>query len=71
MSNILGRLRKLETRFTDRTGLVPDSEPWYAYWEDIFGRFMAGENPTFPGRFPLAVVDHIIERADRADGLIP
>ena len=40
-------------------------------WEDIFERFTADENPIFPGRFPLAVTDRMIEGADRADGLLP
>jgi hypothetical protein len=71
MATLSQRLRRLEKRFTDRTGLVPYSERWYSYWEDIFERLMAGENPTFPGRLPLAVTDRMIERADRADGIIP
>ena len=70
MSNILRRLRRLETRFTDHTGLVPDSEPWYAYWVVIFDRLMSGENPTYPGNFPLSVADRMIERADREAGII-
>lgn len=71
MATLLQRLRRLESRLTDGSGHVPYSERWYSYWESIFDRFMAGENPTFPGRFPLAVTDRMIERADRADGLIP
>ena len=71
MPNLLQRIRRLESRLTDTTGLAPYSEPWFAYWEDIFDRLMAGENPTYPGNFPLAVADRMIEQADRADGLIP
>ena len=67
MAKILQRLRRLEKRLTDASGLVPNSEEWFAYWENIFDRWMAGEQPAFLGRFPLAVTDRIIARADRAD----
>ena len=67
MAKILQRLRRLEKRLTDASGLVPESEVWFAYWENIFERWMAGEQPTFVGRFPLAVTDRIIARADMAD----
>lgn len=71
MPKLLQRILKLESQLTDTTGLAPYSAPWYAYWEDIFERLMAGEDSIYPGRFPLAVADHMIERADMADGLIP
>ena len=70
MPNLLQRIHRLESRLTDTTGLAPYSEAWYAYWEDIFDRLMAGENPMYPGNFPLAVADRMIERADREAGLI-
>jgi hypothetical protein len=70
MTNLRQRLRKLETGLILVNGLVPDSEAWFAYWEGILERLIAGENPSFPGRFPLAVVDRLIEQADRADGLL-
>jgi hypothetical protein len=50
---------------------VPDSEESFGFWEDILERFIAGENSKFPGRFPLAVTNRLIERADRADCLLP
>lgn len=55
---------------TDVTGLAPHSEPWFAYWEDIIDRLIAGEEPTFRGRIPLEVVDRLVERADRQVGLL-
>ena len=70
MAGLAQRLRRLESRLTESGGLAPYSAEWFAYWEDIFARWMAGEDPIFSGRFPLAVTDRIIERADRADGLI-
>ena len=42
-ANLLARIRKLETRFNDNTGLVPHSEEWFAYWENIIARYIAGE----------------------------
>ena len=68
MSNLQNRLRRLETRFTDNTGLAPHSEQWFAYWEDIIDRLLAGEEPVFYGRIPIEVTDRMIERADREDG---
>ena len=70
MMAIVRRLRQIETRLTDSTGFAPYSEPWFAYWENIFDRWMAGEEPTYSCRFALAVTDRIIEQADRADGLV-
>ena len=49
---------------------MPRSEQWFAYWEGILDRYLAGENPAHPGRMPLEVVDRLIERADREMGLI-
>ena len=68
--NLLGRIRRLETRFNDNTGLVPHSEEWFAYWEDIVARYLAGEVPQHRGKIPLEVTDRLIERADREEGLI-
>jgi len=70
MPNLLQRVRKLETRLKEASGLVPHSEQWFAYWEGILDRYLAGENPAHPGRVPLEVVDRLIERADREMGLI-
>jgi hypothetical protein len=62
--NLVRRLQKLEGRLTDATGLVPHSEAWFAYYEDQFGRLVDGENVPC---IPLAVIDRIIEDADRAE----
>jgi hypothetical protein len=37
---------------------------------NIIDRLIDGEDPTLRGRVPFAVIDHIIEQADRADGLL-
>jgi hypothetical protein len=62
--NLVRRLRKLEGQLTDATGLVPHSEAWFAYYEDQFAKWEVGEE--FPC-IPLAVIDRIIEEADREE----
>jgi hypothetical protein len=66
--NLLGRLQKLEARLTDVTGLVPHSEAWFAYYEDQCDRFGAGEEVPY---IPLAVIDRIMEEADRSAQVQP
>jgi hypothetical protein len=62
--NLLRRLQKLEGRLTDATGLVPHSEAWFAYYQDQFGRLVDGEDIPY---IPLAVIDRIVEEADREE----
>jgi hypothetical protein len=62
--NLVRRLRKLEGRLTDATGLVPHSEAWFAYYEDQCDRFGDGEDVP---HIPLAVIDRIVEDADRSE----
>ena len=64
MRDLLRRVQRLEVRLTDATGLVPHSEAWFAYYEDQFARWEVGEE--FP-LIPLAVIDRIIEDADREE----
>ena len=60
MSNLLRRLRKLETRLTDNSGLAPHSEAWLDYWRCRIDRLLAGEGHRDPGRIPLEAIDAII-----------
>ena len=64
MRNLIRRLQKLEVGLTDATGLVPHSEAWFAHYDDQFDRFLDGEDVPY---VPLAVIDRIVERADRAE----
>jgi len=64
MRNLVRRLQRLEGRLTDATGLLPHSEAWFAYYEDQCDRFGDGEDVPY---IPLAVIDRIVEEADRAD----
>ena len=65
--NLKNRLRKLEmSRRVDASGLVPHSDAWFAFWEDIFDRSMNGENVECAG-FSMAVIDRLVEAADREE----
>jgi hypothetical protein len=80
MRNILRRIKKLEKRLTDASGLVPNSEAWFDYWKNLYDEYLeayerselTGEAPPdYPKGITLAFLDRIVEEADRADGLIP
>jgi hypothetical protein len=58
------RLKKLESRQFDPTGLVPHSDAWFAFHERTFDRFEAGED-IGDAVVPLEVIDRIVEAADR------
>jgi len=60
MSNLLRRVRKLETRRTDNSGLAPQSEAWLDYWERRIERLLGGESQRETGRIPLEAVDAIV-----------
>jgi hypothetical protein len=54
------RLRKLEARLTDRSGVVPHTEAWWDYWIPRVDRLISGEEPGEPGYIPLEVCDYIV-----------
>ena len=60
MSNLLRRVRKLETRLTDLSGLVPNTEDWLAYWKQRIERLLGGEGQGQTGRIPLEAIDAIV-----------
>ena len=62
--NLKSRLKKLEARQFDASGLVPHSEAWFAFWEDKLDRSIAGEQVECEG-FTIAVLDRLVEAADR------
>ena len=64
MSNLNRRLRNLEARLTDSSGLVPHSQVWRDYWFPKVDRMLSGQEPAPPGSIPLEVVDAILA-ADR------
>lgn len=60
MSNLRTRLRKLEARLTDSSGLVPHSQAWRDYWFPKVERILSGQEPAGPGSIPLEVAHAII-----------
>ena len=71
MSRVSVRLRKLEERITDRTGLVPRSEAWFRYWGEKLDRFLeSGEEDALRG-ISLAVIDGLMEQDDARIGTVP
>ena len=60
MSNLLRRLRRLETRLTDTSGLMPHSEAWLDYWGRRIERLLGGDAQREPGRIPLEAIDAIV-----------
>ena len=60
------RIGKLEARTVDATGLKPQSEAWFAFWEEKLDRLWAGEN-IGNIRIPIEVTDRMIAAADAED----
>jgi len=68
MQNLAGRLKKLESRRFDQTGLAPQSDAWFAFHEDRLARLLAGEDV---GYVPLEVVRRIIDSVNREEQAMP
>lgn len=64
MQNLAGRLKKLELRRFDATGLAPHSDAWFAFYEDRVARHLTGEDA---GYVPLEVIRRIIDAVPRED----
>jgi hypothetical protein len=47
--------------------LVPHFEAWFAYWTDLLDRNLQGEDIDYCGRFPIEVIDRLVELADREE----
>jgi len=60
MSNILRRLRRLETRLPDLSGFVPHSEAWLDYWSHRIDQLLGGEAQRDTGRIPLEAIDALV-----------
>jgi len=67
MRAIAMRLKKLESRRFDTTGLAPQSDAWFAFHEDRLARLMAGEDV---GYVPLEVVRRIIDAVNHEEQAI-
>jgi hypothetical protein len=64
MSNVLRRLKRLETQMTDRSGVVPHSEAWFQYWSERHDELLSGDAHAV-SRIPLAYLDDLLARVDR------
>ena len=60
MANYRRRIQKLESRFTDATGLVPHSKEWFEHWNRKIDQVIAGEKNVDLSGMTLAVIDSII-----------
>jgi len=60
MTNLQRRLRKLETKLTDRSGFVPHSKEWFRYWNDQLDIFLTRGDASAINGMTLEVVDAII-----------
>jgi hypothetical protein len=59
MTNLSRRLRKLESRLTDASRLIPHSEEWFDCWMEKVDEVIQRGNPDLTG-MPLAVIDSLI-----------
>ena len=65
MSNLRRRLRKLEARLTDSSGLVQNSQAWLDYWHVKAARILDGQDPD---KIPIEYLDAIIAAGEKHDG---
>jgi hypothetical protein len=65
LANYRRRIRKLESRFTDATGLVPNSKEWFEHWYRKIDQVIAGEKNVDLRGMTLAVIDSIIHGGAR------
>jgi len=70
MTNLLRRVRKLEARLKDISGLAPHSEEWFNHWERKLDQLLAGELPERE-RIPLEYIDSVREAAESAGECAP
>jgi hypothetical protein len=68
MSNLRRRLRKLESRLTDSSGLIPNSQAWLDYWLKEVDMVITGEDRAGRPRIPIAAIDAILAAGRKHDG---
>jgi hypothetical protein len=69
MARLERRLRKLESRLTDRSRLVPHTSQWFDYWTKKLDRLLTGE--PVEEKIPVEFLDVLIAHADAAPGGTP
>jgi len=65
MSRLLKRLQQLESKFTDRQGLISHSPEWFSYWDAKIDHVIAGEQVDLSG-MTLEYIDAMIARGKEA-----
>ena len=65
MLRLEGRLRKLEARLTDRSGLIPHTQEWLDYWMARMEKLVNGE--PFDEKIPFEFLDVLVGRGDAED----
>jgi len=66
MGRLESRLRKLEARLTDRSRLVPHTQPWLDYWTERLDKLINREE--LDEKLPVEFCDVLIAHADAAPG---
>jgi hypothetical protein len=56
MTNLLRRLRKLESELTDSSGLVPHSPAWTQYWNREILKLVGDDRDAPKQQIPLEAV---------------
>ena len=67
MTNLQRRLRKLETKLTDRSGFVPHSKEWFRYWNGQMDIFLSGRDENAMDGMTLEVIDAIVAAGEEAE----
>ena len=68
MTNLQPRLKNLEQRLTDPSGLVPHTPSWLEYWDrQIYDYAMSGRWPAV--LFPLEAVRAVMQYSDNPASL--
>jgi hypothetical protein len=62
MHSLLRRVRRLEASRVDASGLVPHSDAWYAFYENVLDGMFEGKKPGM--RMPIEVADRIMAMTD-------
>ena len=65
MSNVLRRIKTLESKVLDRGGRVPHTEAWFEYWCDRYERFLATGDDTLIIGMGLDFIDELVARTNR------
>jgi hypothetical protein len=68
MARLERRLRKLEARLTDRSGLVPYTELWFDYWAARLDKAINGEEVD--EKIPLEFLQAVLARAEAGDATV-